>query len=188
MQLSTYPRTSTKKSVTKQGRREGKIPAILYAAGKPNLLLGIAREEMEAVLRKIPQGRLGTTLFDLTVEGKSLRAIIKDVQYEPTTYRMSHIDFSEILPHVLMRVNVPIQCTGVDMCVGVRSEGGSFRQVRHSLYIECLPEHLPSHFSMDVTDLKLQQSKRVSDITIAPNLTLLTASRDVVANVSKRAS
>jgi large subunit ribosomal protein L25 len=61
--LTAEVRLSTKKSDTKQIRREGKIPAILYSAGQPNLQLTVSTDEMGAVLRQMKPGHLGTTVF-----------------------------------------------------------------------------------------------------------------------------
>src|SRR3569832_2004744 len=121
--LTALSRASTKKSDTKQIRREGKIPAILYSTGKPNIQLTVSGEEMGAILRQMKPGHLGTTVFHLKLDGKERRAIIKDIQYQLTTYQVSHIDFEELFEDVPVSGKVPIQCTGVADCVGVKLGG-----------------------------------------------------------------
>ncbi len=185
--LTALSRASTKKSDTKQIRREGKIPAILYSTGKPNLLLTVSGEEMGAILRQMKPGHLGTTVFHLKLDGKERRAIIKDIQYQLTTYQVSHIDFEELFEDVPVSVKVPIQCTGVADCVGVKL-GGFLRQIIRHVRVECLPKHIPAHFFVDVQDLGIKQSKKLSDITIPQGVKPLAKMDEVVVVVSKRSN
>jgi len=185
--LTALSRASTKKSDTKQIRREGKIPAILYSTGKPNIQLTVSGEEMGAILRQMKPGHLGTTVFHLKLDGKERRAIIKDIQYQLTTYQVSHIDFEELFEDVPVSVKVPIQCTGVADCVGVKL-GGFLRQIIRHVRVECLPKHIPAHFFVDVQDLGIKQSKKLSDITIPQGVKPLAKMDEVVVVVSKRSN
>lgn len=186
-QLSAEARTSTKKSETKQIRREGKIPAILYSVGKPNLQLTVSKDELGAILRQMKPGHLGTTVFHLKLDGKERKAIIKDIQYKLTTYEVSHIDFEELFEDVPVNVKVPIQCIGVADCVGVKL-GGFLRQIIRHIRVECLPKQIPTNFDIDVQDLGIKQSKRISDITIPSGVKPLAKVDEVVVVVSKRSN
>jgi large subunit ribosomal protein L25 len=185
MKLTAHVRAKTKKSDTKQNRREGKIPAILYSAGQPNLLLTLSRDEVGAILRQMKPGHLGTTVFHLKLDGKERRAIIKDIQYQLTTYEVSHIDFEELFDDTTVSVKVPIQCIGVADCVGVKL-GGFLRQVIRHVKVECLPKHIPSEFLIDVQDLGIKQSKRLSDVAIPQGVKPLAKLDEVLVIVSKR--
>ena len=187
MKLTAYVRLSTKKGDTKQIRREGKIPAVLYSAGKQNQLLMLDVAEFSAVLREMKQGHLGTTIFQLTMDGKERRAIIKDIQYQLTTYQVSHIDFEELLDEVPVSVKVPISCTGVADCSGIKL-GGFLRQIIRHVKVECLPKHIPSEFQVDVRDLGIKQAKKLSDIKIPQGVKPLAKMDEVVVVVSKRST
>ncbi len=187
LHLTAQMRPSTKKSDTKQIRREGKIPAILYSAGQQNLQLTISREEMGTILRQMKPGHLGTTVFHLKLDGKERRAIIKDIQYQLTTYEVSHIDFEELFEDIPVSVKVPIQCIGVADCVGVKL-GGFLRQVIRHVRVECLPKHIPSYFLIDVQDLGIKQSRKLSDIAIPEGVKPLAKMDEVVVVVSKRSN
>ena len=186
-QMSAEVRTSTKKSDTKQIRREGKIPGILYSAGKPNLQLTVSKDEMGAILRQMKPGHLGTTVFHLKLDGKERKAIIKDIQYELTTYDVSHIDFEELFEDVPVSVKVPIQCIGIAECVGVKL-GGFLRQIIRHVRVECLPKQIPTSFVIDVQDLGIKQSKKISDIAIPSGVKPLAKVDEVVVVVSKRSN
>jgi large subunit ribosomal protein L25 len=185
MKLKAELRTSTKKSETKAIRREGKIPAILYSVGKANQQLILDAAEFGAILRNMKHGQLPTTTFELMVDGKETKAIIKDIQYQLTTYQVSHIDFEELLENVPINIKVPIQCLGVADCVGIKL-GGFLRQVIRHVKVECLPKHIPAEFVVDVKDLGIRQSKRLADIVMPKGVKPLAKMDEVVVVISKR--
>jgi large subunit ribosomal protein L25 len=187
MKLTATVRPTTKKSDTKQLRREGKVPAILYSAGKTNQQLVLDGAEFSAILRKMTPGHLGTTIFQLELEGKKRRAIIKDIQYQLTTYKVSHIDFEELFDDVAVSVKVPIQYVGAAECAGVKL-GGYLQPVVRFVEVECLPKDIPTEFQLDVKDLGIRQSKKLSDITIPQGVKTFAKMDTVVAVVSKRTS
>ncbi len=187
MKLTATVRPSTKKGDTKQIRREGKIPAILYSTGQPNLQLTLDGAEMAAILRQVKPGHLGTTIFQLKLDGKEKRAIVKDIQYQLTTYQVTHIDFEELFDDVAVNVKVPIRCTGVADCVGVKL-GGFLRQVIRHVRVECLPVLIPDELLIDVQDMGIKQSKKLSDIAIPQGVKPLAKMDEVVVVVSKRSN
>jgi large subunit ribosomal protein L25 len=187
MKLTAHVRPSTKKGDTKQIRREGKVPAILYSVGKPNQQLTLEAAEFNAVLREMKQGHLGTTIFHLKIDGKERKAIIKDIQYQLTTYKVSHIDFEELFDEVPVSVKVPISCTGVADCTGIKL-GGFLRQIIRHVKVECLPKHIPAEFQVDVRDLGIKQAKKLSDIKIPQGVKPLAKMDEVVVVVSKRST
>lgn len=186
MKLTASARTTTKKSETKQIRREGKIPAVLYSAGSANQQITLDTAEFDAVLRNMKPGRLPTTTFTLVIDGAEKKAIIKDIQYQLTSYRVSHIDFEELFSEIPVSVKVPIQCTGVADCAGIKL-GGFLRQVKRHVKVECLPKHIPSEFTVDVTDLGIKQAKKLSDIAMPEGVVPHAKMDEVIVVISKRA-
>ena len=187
MKLTATVRASTKKSDMKQARREGKIPAIFYSTGEHNQQLIVDAAEFNAILRQIKPGRLSTTVFSIVINGTTKKAIIKDIQYQLTTYRVSHIDFKELVDNVSVSLKVPIECVGVAECIGVKLRGFLHQPMRH-VNVECLPEHIPSQFEINVENLEISQSKRLSDIVLPKGVKLLARMDEVVVAVSKRAT
>lgn len=165
MKLEVRKRTSGNKGETSRLRREGNIPAILYNAKGETTAVHLKAEEMKAILRSLKPGLLPTTLFELTLDGKTVQAIIKDVQYHVTSYDIEHIDFLQVTDKEPVTVNVPIQLAGVADCAGVKL-GGFIRQVIRSLRVTCLPKDLPQEFVLDVRELGLAQSKTLADIAL----------------------
>lgn len=186
MKLKILNRSIVKKSETKRIRREGDIPAVLYVRGKATDSLIVNGSEFEAVLRNAQPGRLSTMQFTLTgQDGKERRAILKEIQYEPTTYDVQHLDFEELFDDVKIKVKVPIECTGVVDCAGVKL-GGVLRQVIRFMRVSCLPKDIPTAFQLDVKNLMMMESKRLSDLDIPNTIRPLADLREVAVVIAKR--
>ena len=185
MKLTVKCRSGEKKGDLKQIRREGNIPAIVYSSKTQAEKVMIDGVEFSAILRGLLPGQLPTTVFTLNDGKKERKAIIKDIQYHLTTYRVSHIDFEELLEDVPVSVKVPVNCTGVADCVGVKL-GGFLRQVVRHVKVECLPKYIPSEFLINVTDLGIRQTKRLKDIAMPQGVRPLVAPNEVIVVIAKR--
>ncbi len=185
MKLTVKLRTGDKKSDIKQIRREGDIPAIIYSLkGQPRKMI-VNGVEFNAVLRQMKSGRLPTTIFTL-IDGKTeTKVVVKDIQYHLTTYKVSHIDFVELNDNVPVSVKVPISCTGVAECAGVKL-GGFLRQVARFVKVECLPKSIPAEFEVDVKDLGIRQSRRLKDVKIPEGVRPLASMDEVLIVIAKR--
>lgn len=185
MKLNVNPRTGTKKSEIKEIRRKGNIPGILYSPGRPCESIVVDGTEFSTLLRGLKPGQLPTTQFTLVINGKERKALIKDIQYNLITYKPIHLDFEELLNDVEIVVKVPIQCTGIVDCVGIKL-GGSLRQVVRNVKVKCLPKNLPSEFEVDVRELGMRQSKRLSDIPMPEGVKPLASLSEVLVVIAKR--
>jgi large subunit ribosomal protein L25 len=185
MKLAIKERVGEKKKDLKQIRRDGHIPAIIYSSKSQPEKLVVDGPEFNAILRNMKPGQLPTTVFTLSGGKKERRAIIKDIQYHLTTYRVSHIDFEELVENVPVSVKVPINCIGVADCIGIKL-GGFLRQVVRHVSVECLPVNIPAEFLVDVKDLGIRQSKRLKDIAMPKGVRPLTRPEEVVVVIAKR--
>ncbi|MBI3236630.1 MAG: 50S ribosomal protein L25 [Chlamydiales bacterium] len=141
--------------------------------------------EFSAILRGVLPGRLPTTVFTLNDGKKEKKAIIKDIQYHLTTYRVSHIDFEELLENIPVSVKVPVNCVGVAECAGVKL-GGFLRQIVRHVKFECLPGQIPAEFLVNVADLGIRQTKRLKDIAMPQGVRPLVAPNEVIVVIAKR--
>lgn len=167
MKLAVQKREAGKK--INQLRREGNIPAILYGRGHADQPLSIKKEEFQAIIRNMKSGLLATTVFELHGEGKTHKAIVKEVQYQPATYDIEHVDFALITEHPVT-INVPVQLTGVADCAGVKL-GGFIRQVIRTIQVTCLPKNIPQEFFVDIRELGLGEKKTVDDLSLPASVT-----------------
>ncbi len=185
MKLTVTKRAAMKKSDTKAMRREGNIPAVLYSPGKESESLLINGTEFGTFLRNLKTGGLPTTVFTLMMGNKEKKAVVKDIQYELTSYRVSHLDFEELVDNVPVRVKVPVTVTGVVDCIGVKL-GGFLRQVVRYVEVECLPKKIPTEFLVDVKDLGIAQTRRLKDVALPEGIRLLAGIEEVLVVVAKR--
>lgn len=186
MKLQVFKRDLLKKSETKRVRREGNIPLVLYVRGKDTDNMFIKGTEFSSFLRNLQPGRLSTTIFSLVDEkGNERRAILKEIQYEPTTYNVQHLDFEELFEDVKVKVKVPIECIGAVDCAGIKL-GGVLRQVIRHMRVSCLPKDIPEAFQLDIKNLALFESKRLSDLEIPHSVRPLANLGEVAVVIAKR--
>ncbi len=185
MKLNANERTSQTKGDVLQLRRKGQIPAIMYSPGQDSQLLAVDSAEFKAALRGIKSGQLPTSVFTMQMQGKEKKAVIKDIQRHPTTYEILHLDFQELVSDVPVCVKVPISCSGVADCVGIKL-GGFLRQVIRYVKVECLPELIPNEFVIDVKDLSIRQTRRLRDLAMPEGVKPLAAMEEVIVVIAKR--
>jgi len=111
--------------------------------------------------------------------------ILKEIQYEPTTYDVIHLDFIELFEDHKINVKVPIECVGAAECPGVKL-GGVLRQVIRSFPVSCLPKDMPEVFQMDVRTMGMRDSRRLSDLEIPETVRPLVDLHEVAVAIVKR--
>ncbi|NGX30945.1 MAG: 50S ribosomal protein L25 [Chlamydiae bacterium] len=184
MELLTSKREQNGKNDNKRLRRQRQIPAVVYGQGEAQSI-SIALNDFEAFLRKIPKGELSTARFSLAVDKEKVEVLVKDVQYAKTSYDILHLDFLKLDKKQLVTVNVPVRFTGQMACPGLKL-GGVLRPVMRTVKIRCLPDQIPSHFEIDVSQLSLKQSKRVKDIQFSKDIRVVSKMDEVVGLIGKR--
>src|SRR3954447_2455382 len=177
--LEAQPREAGTKNVARRVRREGKIPAIVYGAGKDSLSISVDPRQVTRILNS-ETGH--NTIFDLALNGEKTKAMIVDWQYEPIKGRLLHIDLKRIALDKVLRVNVPIELVGE--AAGVKQEGGILEQMLREVEIECLPADIPSHIDVDISDLTFGKVLRVSDLPHSEKLKFLSDENQPVAHVT----
>ena len=165
--LSAEPRTTTGKGAARQLRFAHRVPAVLYGHGRPTQPLTIDARALEVALKGVEPA---STLIELTLDGKTLRALIREIQRHPVRPDIIHVDFYEIHATEKVKMRVPVHLVGTPD--GVRNAGGVLDQVTRDIEIEVLPEHIPDRVELDVTALVIGNSLHVSNLSI-PNAKIL---------------
>ena len=168
------------KNAARRVRVAGKIPAVVYGAGQDAVAVTVDPR----VITKILHSDSGhNTIFDLNVEGSAVvKAMIVDWQHEPIKGALLHIDLKRIAMDKAMIVSVPIQLVGTP--VGVKSQGGILEHVMREVEIECLPNDIPSHLDVDVSNLELHGIIHVSDLPHSGSIKFLGDENATVAHVT----
>jgi large subunit ribosomal protein L25 len=177
--LEAQTREPGTKNEARRVRRDGKIPAVVYGAGKDSLPITV---DPRVVTRILNSETGHNTIFDLSLNGEKTKAMIVDWQYEPIKGRLLHIDLKRIALDKVLRVSVPIFLVGE--AVGVKQEGGIMEQMLRELEVECLPADIPSHIDADVSQLTFGKVLRVSDLPHSAKIKFLTDENQPVAHVT----
>jgi len=177
--LEAQPRTPGTKNDARRVRGAGKIPAIVYGAGKDSLSITV---DPRVVTRILNSETGHNTIFDLALNGETTKAMIVDWQYEPIKGRLLHIDLKRIALDKVLKVSVPIELMGEPE--GVKTQGGILEQMLREVEIECLPADIPSHIEVEVSHLTFGKVLRVSDLPKSDKLKFLTDANQPVAHVT----
>jgi large subunit ribosomal protein L25 len=167
------------KNAARRVRAQGKIPAVVYGAAQPAVAVEVDPKQIQRILHS-ETGH--NSIFDLEVAGNTAKAMIVDWQYEPIKGKLIHIDFKRIALDKPIRVEVPIQLTGVP--VGVKTQGGILDQTLREVELECLPADIPTHIDLDVSELAFGMVLRVSDLGHTGSLRFITSEDTPVAHIT----
>ena len=178
-QLSATPRDGTGKGSARSLRAQGKIPAVIYGHGREPQSLAIETRELEKLLSKISAE---STVIELSMDGKSARTLIREIQRHPFKRQILHVDFQELVAGEKVTVRIPIVLMGVPE--GVRQDGGILDQVMRELEIEVDPANIPNHVEVDVNALRIGDSVHVNEIPLPDGVELAGESDSTVCVVS----
>ena len=167
------------KNEARRMRRSGRIPAVVYGAGGPALSIAVDPRKILAVL----QSESGhNAIFTLEIHGKApVRVMIRDWQAEPVRGDLLHVDMMRIARDAKLRVKVPVHITGE--AKGVKVQDGILEPLLREVELECLPDDIPDHITVDVTELMLGQSLRVANLPVGEKVKVLTDPNRVVVHV-----
>jgi large subunit ribosomal protein L25 len=151
------------KGASRRLRREGKVPAILYGAGRPPRQLAF---DHNRVLRQLEQESFYSSILNIKVGEKSQDVIVKDIQRHPAKNQIMHMDFQRVVAGEKIRMNVPIHYLNEEIAIGVKQDGGSVSRLITDVEVSCLPKDLPEYFEVDIANLKLNEMLHLSDIKV----------------------
>jgi len=177
--LEAQTRTAGNKNDARRVRRSGKIPGVLYGAGKQAQSVSLDPRQISRILHS-QSGY--NTIFDLALEGgEQAKAMIVDWQYEPIQGHLLHVDLKRIAMDQKLRVHVPIVLKGES--AGVKQQGGILEQVAREVEIECLPSDIPAFIEADVSELVFGKVMRIGDLPRSEKLKFLSDPNQPVAHI-----
>lgn len=193
--LLVQARKDIGRSKAKSLRYQGFIPGVVYGEGKKSQPIQI---DKKTFLRILKSQRGENVIIKLSVasedkKSKDIPVIIKELQHDPVTDELMHIDFNQISLTKEIRVKVPIVAKGES--IGVKQDGGSLSHLLWDLEIECLPAEIPANIEVDVSNLKINDTIHVKDLILPrgikvlqdPDLVALTVSPPVKEAVEEGA-
>ena len=180
--MSVIPLTGSRredlgKGGARKARAAGLIPGILYGHGEVPIPVAVGTRDFQLALAA-SEGR--NPIVNLNVSGSDYTALIRDVQYDPITHGVLHLDFQHISLTERIEVEVAIHLTGLP--TGVKDAGGILEQILRTVEVRCLPTAIPSSLDIDVTHLAIGDSVHVRDLKVQ-DLEILTELDATVATV-----
>ena len=154
--LNGIARVHLGKKFSKDLRKNGNIPCVIYSKGKEPVHICVKNNELRKVIYNP-----STFILEIKVEDKNYNTIIRDAQFHPLNENILHVDFLELSENERVSLDIPVKITGNS--IGVRN-GGQLNLVMRKLLIRSFPKNLPDTIDIDITQLKIGQSVRIIDL------------------------
>jgi large subunit ribosomal protein L25 len=177
--LEAQTREAGTKNAARRVRAEGKVPAVVYGAGKDSATITVDPRQVLRILRS-ESGH--NTIFDLALNSDRVKAMIVDWQFEPIKGTLLHVDLQRIAMDKKLTVTVPVVLKGE--AVGVKTEGGILEQLLREIEIECLPGDIPKNIEVDISHLVFGVEVRVKDLPHTEKLKFLTDEDQMIAHIT----
>ena len=168
-------RTEVGSKYAQAERKAGNVPCVIYGGEAPVHFSAPILAFKSLVYT--PEAKTAT----ITVDGKTVEAVIQDMQFHPVTDALIHIDFIQLVEGKAVTMNIPVVLNG--QARGVLN-GGKLKMVLRTLSVRALPNEMPDNIQLDITDLRIGKSIRVSDVVPA-GYEILNADTAVIVTVKK---
>ncbi len=164
VKLTINPRSTTGKNANRRLRASGHIPAVLYGDGKETAMMMIDSDEFSKIMAN--QSR-HSVIFVLSQEGTKEQpiALMREMQVNPVTDEILHVDLMEIPRGKPISVNIGIRVEGES--AAVKRGDGSLSQIMDSIELTCLPHELPEYVTLDITGLEVNDKVYVKDLQVS---------------------
>ena len=169
--LKAYPRTLIRRGGVKKLRALGRIPAVIYGSKNPPLILEVEKKEFDNLLKHSVSENL---LVDLSVDqdaSPARLALLQDVQHNPLSRNVIHVDLHEVDANEPVTISIPIETEGEP--IGVRQNGGVLEHVVFKVRVRALPRNLPEYISVNVAHLEVGKTIHLGELTAPEGVEIL---------------
>jgi large subunit ribosomal protein L25 len=179
--LKTQPRSDKGKSAAAKSRRNGLVPAVVYAHGEVTRELLVNEREFTRTLEAI-KGK--STMIDMQIgDEPPIKCIVKSIQRDIVGHQLMHVDFQKVHANEKLTISIPIHLEGTP--VGLKM-GGLLEHTLREIPVRGLPDNLPANITLDIAGLKVGQSLHISDIKLANAEIQLPATAPIASVLSPR--
>lgn len=166
------------KGPARTARRAGHVPGVVYGHGQPALPVSVNAKDLISALRHVEGGNM---IVSLKLDGGDKTALVREVQLDPISHEIIHLDFQEVSLTEKVRVQVSVHLTGVP--TGVKDDGGILETIARTVEVECLATSIPSSLDADVSALGVGDSLHASNLVLPEGVELLTDPEQTIATV-----
>ena len=176
IEINAELRADVGKGASRRLRRSGeKVPAIIYGAEEDPVNLTLNANELTKAMQS---EAFFSQILDVKFDGKSQQAVLRDMQRNPATERVLHVDFLRISANKPLHVSVPLHFVNEDKCKGVRQGGGTIAHAMNEVEISCLPKDLPEYLEVYMAELDVGEIIHLSDLALPEGVTIVALSHD----------
>ena len=180
MTIQVEKRERTGKGGSRESRRKGMIPGVVYGGGKDSVPIQLDRKTFVELMKK-SDSENPIFLLKLSDSGQERHAILRDLQRDPVSRMVIHLDFQRIEMNQKVHVTVPVELVGT--ALGVKTEGGLVEFTTRELKIECLPGDIPRHIEVDISGLHVGQHIEAGAVTLPQGVTLFDDPEKVIVTL-----
>jgi len=180
VQLKATARGRAGKGASRSVRREGLVPGVVYGDKKDPQLVSLKYAEVKT---HVETGRFLSTLVDLEVDGQTVRAIPRDVQFEPVRDFIVHVDFLRLGKDARISVDIPVHFKNHEASPGLKA-GGALNIVSHTLALYCPADFIPDDIVVDLTGLQIGQSVHLTQIKLPERVTAVNRADVTVCTIA----
>lgn len=184
--INAIAKTNHGKGAARELRRNGMIPAVIYNAGQDSQSIAIKAVDLAAALR---QGHFFTKNHELSLDGKSVRVLARDIQRNVVTDVPVHIDFIPYNPKSIVHVNVAVRVEGAELSPGIKT-GGVVQLIEAEIEVICRADSIPEEIVVSIAELDIGDSVHLSSVKLPEGVKPAVTDRDltIVSVVSTRTS
>ncbi|HHJ16613.1 MAG TPA: 50S ribosomal protein L25/general stress protein Ctc [Gammaproteobacteria bacterium] len=172
-ELDAESRSDQGKGASRRLRREGKIPAVIYGAGKDPQSIMLSHSD---ILKRLDHEAFYAHILTVNIDGKASKAVLRDMQRHPAKPVIMHMDFLRVDEKKPIRVRIPLHFVGADVAPGVKA-GGMISHDLVEVELEVLPKHLPEYIEVDVSGLDIGDILHLTDLKLPESGSLVELGR-----------
>ena len=163
IELGAEFRNDEGKGASRRLRHAGRVPAILYGGKQPPRMLSIDHQKLVTL---IEDEKFYSSIIGVKVGAETQAAIVQDLQMHPAKPQVLHVDLLRVSADEKIRLRLPIHFKGESISPGVKLQGGLVSHRLADIEVLCLPKDLPEEIVLDLSQMKLNETKHISDIPL----------------------
>jgi large subunit ribosomal protein L25 len=176
IEINAQVRADVGKGASRRLRRSGNsVPGIIYGAEEDPVNLTLNTNELSKAMQS---EAFFSQIIDVKFDGKSQQAVLRDMQRNPATEKVLHVDFMRISANKPIQVSVPLHFVNEDKCKGVRLGGGVISHTMNEVEISCLPADLPEFLEVFMAELDVGEIIHLSDLALPQGVSIVALTHD----------
>ena len=173
--LAASERQSEGKSANRNLRRSGYIPGVLYGGKDEPKKISIMEKD---IVKATEIAGFATQILRISMDGKDVDVVVKEIQRHPATSRVLHADFMRVDPDSKITLVVPIRTLNDESCIGVKVSGGQVNHLINDIEISCLASNLPEYLEIDVQEMDIGDTVSLSEIKLPEGVEITILQQD----------